>query len=205
MKKQILLTLGLVTLLASATQASQEKLAASIRDARGETIHTADQLKITLDVLTGLTKQTKGDLRPAFNAFTAEIPKTEAAAASTRARVQLMGGDGQKYFADWQQTISGVANESLRKKAQKRFDAAKKSYDKVGVALKDTGEKFSPFLSDLTDIQKVLSTDVTAAGVKSLKSTVSDANWRHKGVKWAVDSALSEMKKMEKSLSAEAK
>jgi len=205
MKTPFFLILALMTLCTSATQASQERLAASIKEARAEAASTADQLKTTLDVLTALTRQTKGDLRPAFNAFTAEIPKTEQAARSTRARVQWMEGDGLNYFKEWQKTTEGITNESLQKKAQKRLNAVRKSYDKVIVSMKSASEKFQPFLSDLTDIQKALSQDVTADGVKAMRSTVSDANWRYKTVNGAVKDALKEMDKMAQSLSTESK
>jgi hypothetical protein len=205
MKKQILFTIGLTALLTTATQASQEQLAKSIQDAKLETTRTTEQLKATLSALNALTSQKKGDLRPAYDAFSAEIPRTETEAAHTRTRVQWMAGDGQKYFKDWQDTINGIANESLRKKAQKRMDAVKKSYDKVEASLVQAAEKFRPFLSDLTDIQKSLSTDVTAGGVKAIKSTVSSANWNLQYVDKAAKSAIKEMDKMEKALSSEAK
>jgi len=205
MKKQTLLIIGLATLLASATQASQEQLATSMKEVRLESDRTRDQLATTLAVLTTLTKQQKGDLRPAYEAFTTELPKTEAAAAATRARVAWMQGDGMKYFEDWQQTINSINNESLRKKSQKRLDAVKKSYAKVTAEFKEAAEKFKPFLADLGDIQKVLSTDLTASGVKGLRSTVSSANFNYKNVNRAINSALEEMTEMEKSLSTEAK
>lgn len=204
MRKKILLTIGLTALLAAATQASQQQLAQSIRDARTETFRTSEQLKSTLLALNALTAQKKGDLRPAYNAFCAEIPKTEAAAGQTRTRVQWMAGDGRNYFKGWQAAINAMANESLRKKAQKRMDAVKKSYDKVETSLIQAGDKFRPFLSDLTDIQKVLATDVTAGGVKAIKSTVSSANWNLRFVDKAAKAALKEMDRMQKSLSSEA-
>jgi hypothetical protein len=205
MKKQTLLMIGLATLLASATQASQEQLASSMQDTRLEAGRTRDQLATTLAALTRLTKQEKGDLRPAFDAFTAEIPKTEAAATTTRTRASWMQGDGLKYFEDWQQTISSINNESLRKKSQKRLDAVKKTYAKVTTEFSEAADKFKPFLSDLSDIQKVLSTDLTANGVKGLRSTVSSANWNYKNVNRTINSALEDMKGMEKALSTEAK
>jgi hypothetical protein len=204
MKMKLLFTLGLATLLASSMQASQEQLASSIKEAHTETTKTANQLKATLAALNALTKQDKGDLRPTYDAYCAEVTKTEAAAEVTRARVMWMGGDGQKYFQDWQDQVNGIANESLRKKAQKRLDAVKSSYDKVEASLKLAGEKFKPFLSDLTDIQKTLATDITAGGVKAIKSTVKNANWNHKYVEKAINSALKEMDKMEEELSPEA-
>jgi Protein of unknown function (DUF2959) len=205
MKKQTLIMIGLTTLLACATQASQEQLAQSIRDAHQETTRTSEQLKATLAAITGLTKQKTGDLRPAYNAYCSEVTKTEAAAGWTRTRVQWMAGDGRKYFEDWQTTISGIANDSLRKKAQKRMDAVRASYDKVEASLQAAGEKFRPFLSDLSDIQKALATDVTPGGVKAIKSTVRSANWNHQFVDKAIQAALKEMSKMEKALSSEAK
>ena len=205
MNKKFLLTIGLVTVLASATQASQQQLAASIRETHVETSRTVEQLKATLAAITAMTKQTKGDLRPAYKAYCEEVKKTEAAAAWTRTRVIWMAGDGRKYFQDWQATIDGISNASLKKKAQKRLDSVKASYDKVETSLKEAGEKFKPFLSDLSDITKALATDVTAGGVKAIKGTVSSANWNLQYVDKAAKAALKEMDKMQKALSTEAK
>ena len=205
MKKQILLTIGLAALLATSTQASQEQLATSIKDAHLETTRTSEQLKATLEAINALTKQSKGDLRPAYNTYCSEVTRTEAAAGWTKTRIQWMAGDGRKYFQDWQATVNGIANESLRKKSQKRLDAVQASYNNVEASLQLAGEKFKPFLSDLTDIQKALATDVTAGGVKAIKSTVRSANWNHQFVDKAIKSALKEMDKMEKALSSQAR
>jgi hypothetical protein len=204
MKHLNLLICAATTLVVTTVQATQEQLALSIKEARVEATRTAEQLKSTLNALNALTKQKEGDLRPAYNAFAVEIPRTESAADWTRTRVKWMESDGQQYFKNWQNTIDGIANESLRKKAQKRLNSARKSYDKVSVSLKDGAEKFRPFLSNLADVQKGLSADVTAGGVKAVKGTVSDANWSYKGVNKAINDALSEMAKMEKALSTEA-
>lgn len=73
MKKRTLVMIGLATLLVSATQASQEQLATSIKEAQLETTRTSAQLKATLEAINALTKQTKGDLRPAYNTYCAEL------------------------------------------------------------------------------------------------------------------------------------
>jgi hypothetical protein len=205
MKKQLLLTLGLATLLATAAQASQDQLAQSIRDAHLEATRTSEQLKSTLSSITALTKQKSGDLRPAYNNFCAEVAKTDSAATWTKTRVQWMATDGRQYFTDWQNTVNSISNASLRKKSQKRLDAVKESYDKVEASFKTAAEKFKPFLSDLGDMQKALAADVTPGGVKALSSTVKSANWNHQFVDKSIKSALKEMSKMEKALSSEAK
>src|SRR6266404_1525345 len=204
MKKHILLTLGCVTLLAAAAPAGQDQFAASIKQARKEAELTSAQLDSTLAALNALVGQKKGDLNPAYQAFRQEIPKTQNAARSTSDRYERMTKDRENYFADWQNTIQGINNKSLQKKAQKRLDAASKSYDRVEAALLTAREKFRPFLSDLTDIEKALSQDVTARGVKNMKSVVRSANWNYKFIANAINDALKEMGKMEEALSSEA-
>jgi hypothetical protein len=204
MNKKLLLMIGLAALVVTTTQASQDQLARSIGEARVETQKTADQLKATLASLTALTKQTKGDLRPAFSTYTAEVANTEAAAGWTATRVKWMASDGRTYFKDWQATIDGIANASLKKKAQKRLDTVQASYGKVETALQQASDKFKPFLSDLNDIQKTLAADVTPGGVASVKPVARSANWNHQYVSKAINSALKEMDKMQKSLSSHA-
>lgn len=204
MKKKTLFMIGLATLLVSATQASQEQLARSIKDVHLEAGRTDAQLKATLESINALTKQKEGDLRPAYKTYCTEVANTEAAAGWTRTRVQWMGSDGRKYFQDWQATVDGIANASLKKKSQKRLDSVQKSYTKVEESFTTAAEKFRPFLSDLGDIQKALAADVTPGGVKAIKSTVKSANWNHQFVDKAIKSALKEMTKMEKALSSQA-
>jgi hypothetical protein len=204
MKNSLLLTIGLASLLAFQAQASQEKLATSIRNVQVETTRTAEQLKATLAALNALSQQTKGDLRPAYEAFSTEVGKTQAAAQTTRKRVSWMSGEGLSYFTDWEATINDIANENLRKKALKRLTAVRGSFDKIEAALKNASDKFTPFLSDLSDIQKTLATDVTVGGLKAVRGTVKSANWDHQFVAKAINSALKDLSKMEKALSSEA-
>jgi hypothetical protein len=204
MKKKILLNISLIALVATAMQA-QDQLADSIKQARAETDHTSQQLKTTVRALNELTAQKKGDLRPAYNVFAEAVPKTTAAAETTAARVKWMDGDGQAYFKEWQDKITSIANESLRKKSQKRLEAVRSSFDKVKVELKQASEKFKPFLSDLSDIQKTLAADVTASGVKAVRPSVRSANTHFEAVDKEINAAIKEMDKMAKALSSEAK
>ena len=194
--------IGVAALLASAAQGSQEQLAKSMQDVRLETAQTSGQLAATLSSLNFLSKQTKGDLRPTYEKFCAEVVKTQSAAEVTRTRVRWLESDGQQYFRGWQDSINSIANESLRKKAQKRLNAVQEQYDEVKESLNVAARKFAPFLSNLTDIQKALATDITPGGVKAIRSTVRSANWDHQFVDKAIKSALKDLEKMQKNLSS---
>ena len=107
--RTILTALSLTALFVGGATASQEQLAKSIFEARLETARTSAQLKVTLESLTALTKQSKGDLRPAYSNYCAEVTRTEDAAKVTHTRVTWMAGDGRNYFKGWQETVNAYA------------------------------------------------------------------------------------------------
>ena len=183
---------------------SQEQLAASIKESQTETVRTRDQLQLTVNALNTLTEQKKGDLRANFNAYSMEVKNTRGAAEWTAARAQSMQFTSKNYFDGWQADVTSISNESLRKQAQKRLDKVRKSYDKSILSLKEAGEKFKPFLSNLDDVQKTLANDVTAGGVKAIRGTASDAKFNLKKVRSSIADALEELDNMQKALSPEA-
>ena len=184
-----------------AQDSSQLKLAASIKDSRAETLRTRDQLQVTVNALTALTKQQTGDLRTNYNAFVMEVKNTHGAADYTAARVQTMQATSKDYFGGWQADVTSIGNESLRKQAQKRLDVVRKDYNKTVVSLQEASEKFKPFLSNLDDVQKALANDITPGGIKAIRGTASDANYNLKKVRSAIFDALEQMEDMEKTLS----
>lgn len=181
----------------------QAKLADSIALIRTETVATRDQLQATLNALNALTKQTKGDLQPTYDAYAAEVMKTHAVAGQTAARITAMQAASQEYFGAWKADIAGINNESLRAKALKRMDAVQKNYNGVIKSLQDASERFKPFLSNLDDVQKMLANDVTPAGVKAVRGVASDANWNIKNVRSSIADAIQELADMAKSLSSQ--
>ena len=96
-----------------------------------------------------------------------------------------------------------MANQSLQKKAQKRLDSVRKSYDKAVTLLGEAVDKFRPFLSNLDDVQKTLANDITPGGVKAVKGTVRDANYNLRKVHSSITDALKELDDIEKALSSE--
>ena len=180
--------------------AGQQELAASAGATRDELVQTRDQLQATVDAIDALVKQKSGDMRPAYDAFVAQIAKTEQTAATTKARTDKMEAEAATHFGSWQKDIDSISNPSLKDKAQKRLTSFQKSYDKVIGQLKDASSRFTPLLSDLNDIQKTLVNDLTPGGVKSVRSSVSDAQWNLKSVRRSIYAAIEELTKMEQSL-----
>ncbi len=194
-----------LTFMAVEASASQEKLAASIQSTRDEVIATRDQLQATVNSLDALVKQTEGDMKPTYNAFVADVAKTQADSDKTSKRAGTMEADAQSHFSTWQKEIDGIANEKLRKKAQTRLAAVQKSYGKATAELSAASTSFAPFLSDLADVKKILANDLTPGGVKAIKGTVSKAKFDLQAVRSHLFDAIKELDGMQKSLTTTAK
>jgi len=185
------------------SHAGQEKLAAKMTETSTEVLRTRDQLQTTMDALSALVRQKQGDLKPAYDAFCAEVAKTQAAASWTQKTAQEMATNSAVYFSDWAKELNGVVNESLRKKGLKRMKAVQEDYNDAAAALDKAGQKFAPLLSDLSDIQKILAQDLTEGGVKSLRGTVSSAEFNLRTLRRSINSAVEELAAVSKALRPE--
>ena len=96
------------------------------------------------------------------------------------------------YLNEWEKDLNGVSNPKLRAKAQKRMTKVQKNYDNAAAASTTRAPEFAPFLSDLADIQKVLANDLTEGGLKSLRRTVSSAEFNQGTVRRAINAAALE-------------
>jgi DNA anti-recombination protein RmuC len=198
------LALALILVTAPAASAAQEQLAASIGETRNEVLGTRDQLQATVDSLDALVKQKEGDLKPAYDDFVAQIAKTRAAAATTKKRSEKMQDDAKTHFDSWQKEIDSIASEKLRKQGQKRLDGVQKSYAKAITKLQEASTSFQPYLSDLADITKILSNDLTRGGIKGIRGTVGSAKFHLRTVRNQIFDAIKELENMEKSFSSAA-
>jgi hypothetical protein len=184
--------------------AGQDKLAAAMRETRDEVIQTRDQLQTTVNSIDALVKQKKGDLRPVYDDFAAQVTKTQAAAATTKSRVQKMQTEAQAHFSGWQAELESVNNPKLKDKGTKRLENVQKSYNQVLNQLEAASIKFDPYLSDLADMKKMLANDLTPTGVKAIRGTVGDAKFHLQNVRRPLYDAIKELDKMQKALTTSA-
>jgi hypothetical protein len=188
--RQLVGTLALGVLLAGASGAKQHALANSVNEAAAEVNATNAQLAETMKSLNALMATPSGhDLRPAYQAYIHNVEKTRQAADITKRRYEQMNADSDNYFSTWKAENRKIANKDIRTKANERLEEVKKHYKSTVESLKAAAEKFNPFLSDLTDIQRALSNDLTGKGLASVSDTVKKANYDHDQVKAEIHTA----------------
>ncbi|MEO8429234.1 MAG: DUF2959 family protein [Verrucomicrobiota bacterium] len=197
---QPLLVWTLTLLTAGSAWAGQEKLAAVMRDSREEMVQTRDQLQTTVDAISALVNQKKGDLRPAYQNFEAQMAKTQTAAAATKTRAQKMQAEADAHFSSWRSELDTINNPKLKTQGMKRLQSVEKSYNRVAKQIKEAGDKFDPYLSDLADMKKMLANDLSPSGVKALRGTVADAKFHLGGVRRPIYDAIQNLDKVQKTL-----
>ena len=178
--RRLALTLGLATLMAGPGDADQEALMKSVGDALTEVNATKSQLAATMSSLNALLATKPGDdLRPAYQAYVDNVDKTKQAAAVTQQRFTQMNNDSANYFSGWKSDNDNISIPQLQKVATHRLEQVQKNYANAVASLQAASDKFTPFLSDLGDIQTALSNDLTAKGLKAEKGVFDKANHDH--------------------------
>lgn len=182
--------------------AGQEALTASIHQARSETILTHNELVANLKALNALLDQKQGDLRPAYEAFTASLKGTRGASERTAGQVAALQGEGEKHFATWQAEVETISDEGIRARAMKRLAAARANWNGAATALQEATVQFPALLGYLNDIEKALSYDLTPDGVKSVRGASRSANDAFGHIQRLTQKAVSELDELLASMSS---
>lgn len=189
--RRLALTLGLAMLITATGYTDQEALVKSVGDALTEVNATKSQLAATMSSLNALLATKPGDdLRPAYSAYVDNVDKTKLAAATTQQRVDQMNNDSANYFSSWKSDNDNISNPQLHKVANHRLEQVQKNYANAIASLQAASDKFTPFLSDLSDIQTALSNDLTAKGLKAAKGVFEKANHDHGEVQKEIGTAI---------------
>ena len=159
-------------------------------------------MNATLASLNNLVERPQADLRPQYKQFSDNVDDLASLAKNVDASVTAMRENGKEFFAKWSEELAGIKNEDIRnlsaarqKEVSDELMNVKKSYAATEIA-------FKPFMSDLRDIQKYLGTNLTPAGVASMKDVAAKANTTGATLKKAVGKLSADFKSLGIAMSA---
>jgi hypothetical protein len=130
----------------------------------------------TLANLSDLVSNPKPDLRKQFKAFNSSVDKLAATAKGVERNTEGMKSQGAAYFGKWDKEAAKIQNEDIRNRSESRKDEVTAKFSRISFGYDDTKAAFAPFMSDLRDVQKYLSTDLTAGGLAAIKDVAAKAN-----------------------------
>lgn len=88
----------------------------------------------------------------------------------------------KEHWDVWQKELTAMQNPSLREKAQNRYTATSKQFDKIVERVETAKESFAPLMADLSDINTYLKTDLSKDAVASLSGNIWKMSNRAKDV-----------------------
>jgi len=146
-----------------------DKTGAGIAEFRDDIVNGKKSIDATMKSLGDVAASANTDPRKAFEKFSKDVASLDSTAATVRKRSQDMQQQGQAYFKQWQKEMASVQNPEIRNLAEQRKAKLEETFSAIKKYTEPLKAQFDPWMSDLKDLQKYLSNDLTIAGVDAAK------------------------------------
>ena len=130
-----------------------------------EIIVQLDAINSSLDQL---TKPGQADMKRAFDLFSENATKIKRMERNFVEHANQMESSGEAYFTEWGSDSQQYDNPDIQKQSNERRDALGETYDKIAKNNMGVKEAFRTYVSDINEIERFLSNDLTRDGINSI-------------------------------------
>jgi len=141
------------------------------------------------------------DLRQQFKRFDNAVNELGDSAKDIASKAGEMKSQGADYFARWDKESARIQNEDIRSRSETRRNEVASRFDRMSQQYDASRTAFLPFMSDLRDVQKFLSTDLTTGGLAAIKDAAAKATQDAVPVKESLGQLSDEFKSLGLSMS----
>ncbi|MDU0458714.1 MAG: DUF2959 family protein [Geobacteraceae bacterium] len=185
-RKQLLaffamLLLGTSTILGGCATTGMDrsvKTSNSIRDVDTEIRKMMVQIDVTAASLDSLVMPGQSNLKKSFDTYSDNVAKLDSEGKRVLKRTDEMKSNSKEYFAEWEKQGEAFKNAEIRELSAERRNKLAESYARVPAAGSGIKGTYNAYLTDLKEIQKFLSTDLTPKGIEAItpvaKNSVND-------------------------------
>lgn len=170
-----------------------DKTGEGIAEFRAEITNGKKAVDNTMKGLDAIALSATTDPRKAFEQYSKAVPNLESVAEKARKRATDMQAAGQAYFAQWEKQMAEVQNPEIRKLALDRKAKLQEAFSSIKKYSEPLKVQFSPWMSNLKDLQVFLSNDLTIAGVDSAKGLFAKAKTAGLDVQKSMDGLIAEL------------
>jgi hypothetical protein len=158
----------------------------SIQDTRAELVKAHQQVDAMVAVMDRLASA-PANLPEVYKAYVDEVSQTAWQAEQAQQRAERMRVQWQQYINAWENEISRLSTPELQAGAAQRSEVVRENYERLRDAARAMQEAYQPFITQLRDIQRVLSLDLTPAGVEVAKPAFDAARKSAANVKERIE------------------
>lgn len=174
--------------------------ATSIQRAADRVDKGATQIEIALATLTDLVDNPAADMKPQFTRFNSAVNDLESLSKDVAGKSGTMQKKGSAYFQKWDEELARIQTEDIRSRSAARRTEVMQGFERVQANYQNSSVTLAPFLARLGDIRTALSTDLTPAGLDSIRGSVGSAKMEGESVKQSLRSLAADFKNLGVSL-----
>ena len=174
-------TLPLAAMLAIGCASSKgyqkaEATAVNLQDS-GDRIATLQKLlDEVMTSLNDLVDNPHADLMKQYKHFDTAKTRLDASAKKVRATAEQIGKDRDSYSKTWSEQLGKIKNREMKAASQARMDDVRGALDSILTSYQSVHASYTPFSSDLRDVQTVLGVDLSSSGLAIVRPAVRRAN-----------------------------
>jgi hypothetical protein len=170
-----------------------DKTGAGIAEFRDEIVKGKVAIDNTMIALDQVAATANTNPRKAFEQYTKALETLESTANTVKKRGADMKAQGQAYFKQWEKEMAQVQNPEIRNLAEQRKAKLQETFNTIRQYSEPLKAQFDPWLSDLQDLQKYLSNDLTIAGVDAVKGLFAKTRASGVEVQKSMDGLVAEL------------
>ena len=170
-----------------------DKTGVGIAEFRTELTKTKLAVDETVKALSQVALTADSNPRDAFTHFSKSLANLESTSAKAKKRGEDMKAQGQAYFADWEKQMVEVKNQEIKNLAIKQKAKLQETFDSIRKVAAPLKEQFDPWISDLRDLQKYLSNDLSISGINAAKSLFTKTQKEGLEVQKSLDELMAEL------------
>jgi hypothetical protein len=143
--------------------------------------------------LENLLKPGQPDVKKAFDTYSEQAAKMEHQGQLLVKHTDEMSARRLDYFKEWEKQGDTYANPEIRELSEQRRADLSEVFAQIPAASVGIKGAFQAYLSDIKEIQKYLSTDLTSKGIESITPTAEKSIQDGDHLKDAVKPVVSAM------------
>ncbi len=166
-----MLLLGTSTILGGCATTGMDrsvKTSNSIRDVDKEIRKMMVQIDVTAASLDSLVMPGQSNLKKSFDTYSDNVAKLDSEGKRVLKRTDEMKSNSKEYFGEWEKQGDAFTNAEIRELSTERRNKLAESYARVPAASSGIKGTYNAYLTDLKEIQKFLSTDLTPKGIEAI-------------------------------------
>lgn len=144
------------------------KTSNSIREVDSEIRKMIVQIDVTAASLDALVTPGQPDLKKSFDKYSDNLAKLDSEGKKVTKRIEEMKARSNEYFTEWEKEGDTFTNPEIRELSAERRIKLAESYARVPAAGAGIRGTYHAYLTDLKEIQKYLSTDLTPKGIEGI-------------------------------------